>query len=79
MHPSHQVTASLNAKTVSIIGQPGRHADAYSGPLIAGALGVAVYQKDAIVEPNHALLVFGFAEAGRRNDLILADKRMYLI
>ena len=43
MHPAYQITARFHHQVIAIVAQPGRHRDAYTGPLVAGALGIAVH------------------------------------
>ena len=68
MHPSYDVAAGLHKEVIAVVAHPCRHAHSHSGPLVGGALGVAVYHHDAVVEVEHTVLELCLAEASRGRD-----------
>ena len=71
VHPAHQVAVRLHHESVAVVAQPGRHAQSHAGPLVAGALGIAVHHEHTVVEPGLALAKPGLAEAGADDDLVV--------
>ena len=68
VHPAHQVGVALDHQAVAEVAEPRRHVDADGGPLVGGALGVAVHLDDAVVELDHAVGELRLAEAGAGGD-----------
>ena len=70
MHPAYEVAATLHHLEVAVVAEPGGYAHAYAGPLVAGALGIAVDHEHAVVEAEEAVAKLGLAEAGAGDYLI---------
>ena len=70
VHPTHEVAATLHHLEVAVVAEPGGYAHAYAGPLVAGALGIAVNHEHAVVEAEEAVGKLGLAESSAGGDLI---------
>ena len=70
VHPTYKIAARLHHQGIAIVAEPGRHRDAHTRPLVAGALGIAVHHEYTVVEPYLALTEACLAEARPCNDRV---------
>ena len=63
MHPAHQVAAALHHECVAVVAQPGGHRESRAGPLVRGALCIAVNHQAAVVQVEPAFAELGLAES----------------
>ena len=70
VHPAYEVTSRLHQKVVAVVGKPSGYVDAHRRPLVRGALRIAMYHDDAVVEPHLALAKLRLAEASASGHLV---------
>ena len=71
VHPAYHIAAAFHHQAIAIVAQPGRHADAYTRPLIGGPLGIAMHHHHAVIQPYLALAKACLAETGPSEDPIV--------